>query len=719
MKSKPRSISLWLLFLGILWLQPISPTQASIPFDSLTPEQQRVVQDQYDGFYMTMVRLFPDMDETQRIKLHLSLLEQRLRSKDPSSLSPELKKNRMDNLDRLHEYWQAGLFPKNVDHPGKIIPHFFDKRGVVCAVGYLVVQSGHLAEAQAISRRENLATIHQMKSPELGAWVAQSGLTKDECAMIQPNYSCPWPQVKSTPTVTPQQTPPCEEWKVTEFSNPYGGGLDHIYIEAVASNASGEVAIAGPIKSCFGCFNPIIRVIKYSAGGSVSFDEIYDTGADLPILGGIAMDDFGFVYVALVDTSYAPKTHHTVKYNSIGGIVWDTPYAGASYGRGGIGVDGSGNVYTVVPVNAGITIMSHLVKYYPNGVLAWEVPNELAPVGWSQVYKMAVDISGNVCATGAAVSGMPSTALGPCLLTRSIAHNSSGVTIWDTTSPDTGFDDEPGGVAWDGSGNAYVAGGGGTTKYDSTGSAQWKETMTLCFGMASDASGGVYVMGRYFEPSLGAEVAGVVKYGLNADTLWRFEDPNVVALAAGPSGSLYVGESDIYGNPTLKRFSVFACSFTPTPTSTDTLTPTFTPTSTDTFSPTPTPTATFTFSTTSTDTPSPSATPTLTSTMTLTPSITFTPTATPQHNCVVYPNPCNGPTVKISLPVNGIADAKVQVWTTAARKIRDQDFPQVAPGVDVTLTLLDNAGAPLANGLYYVTATIDGKRSITKLLVLR
>jgi hypothetical protein len=43
----------------------------------------------------------------------------------------------------------------------------------------------------------------------------------------------------------------------------------------------------------------------------------------------------------------------------------------------------------------------------------------------------------------------------------------------------------------------------------------------------------------------------------------------------------------------------------------------------------------------------------------------------------------------------------------------------VPPGVAVTVELKDNWGKPFADGLYYVVVTVDGKRSIAKLLVLR
>lgn len=123
-----------------------------------------------------------------RIQAHLQNVEQELRSRDVTHLSPELQAERERNLDRLHEYWTAGEFPHNTHVPWRQ-PVFIDRDGRACAVGYLMIESGWDEEARAISERENLAYLPNMKSPEVGEWVAQSGLTAEEAAWIQPTYS--------------------------------------------------------------------------------------------------------------------------------------------------------------------------------------------------------------------------------------------------------------------------------------------------------------------------------------------------------------------------------------------------------------------------------------------------------------------------------------------------------------------------------------------------
>lgn len=123
------------------------------------------------------------------IQDHLAHAEATLRARDVSHLTPELRAARAANLDLLHDYWTAGVFPRNTDFPGHRLPYFIDREGVPCAMAHLVIASGFSTEASAISRRENNAYIHDMQSPELGAWIAQSGLTLDEAAFVQPGYT--------------------------------------------------------------------------------------------------------------------------------------------------------------------------------------------------------------------------------------------------------------------------------------------------------------------------------------------------------------------------------------------------------------------------------------------------------------------------------------------------------------------------------------------------
>jgi hypothetical protein len=128
-----------------------------------------------------------NMPDDTRIRTHLEYVEQLLRKKEASHLPSKLQQNRKKLLALLNEYHRSGSFPKNYDHPGRR-PCFIDKEGNICAVGYLVAKTAGLDVAQKINAEHQYDYIEDMKTPELANWIAASGLTLEECAMIQPTY---------------------------------------------------------------------------------------------------------------------------------------------------------------------------------------------------------------------------------------------------------------------------------------------------------------------------------------------------------------------------------------------------------------------------------------------------------------------------------------------------------------------------------------------------
>jgi hypothetical protein len=135
----------------------------------------------------------PATNEKLRIGTHLEYVEQLLRNKDASMLPKHLQQRRTRLLAALREYRLAGKFPRNDDYPNERKPCFIDKRGNICAVGYLIEQTAGRELAERINARYQYAQIHEMALPELTAWVRESGLTAEECAMIQPTYYAPIP----------------------------------------------------------------------------------------------------------------------------------------------------------------------------------------------------------------------------------------------------------------------------------------------------------------------------------------------------------------------------------------------------------------------------------------------------------------------------------------------------------------------------------------------
>ncbi len=67
---------------------------------------------------------------------------------------------------------------------------------------------------------------------------------------------------------------------------------------------------------------------------------------------------------------------------------------------------------------------------------------------------------------------------------------------------------------------------------------------------------------------------------------------------------------------------------------------------------------------------------------------------------------------------SGNQTVEVEIFTSAFRRIQTESFFKVPPGTGIALDLRDRWGKPLANGFYYVVVTVDGRRSVAKLLIL-
>jgi hypothetical protein len=130
----------------------------------------------------------PTTDNELRIRTHLEYVENLLRNKDVSELSADLQTKRKHLLDLLHDYWTNGIFPKNYDYGDQRKPCFIDKDGTICAVGYLVEQTTNRQVADDINSKHKYDELSAMNNATVDNWVLTSGLTKEECAMIQPTY---------------------------------------------------------------------------------------------------------------------------------------------------------------------------------------------------------------------------------------------------------------------------------------------------------------------------------------------------------------------------------------------------------------------------------------------------------------------------------------------------------------------------------------------------
>ena len=125
--------------------------------------------------------------DAARIAEHLHRVRQHLALHTPEGLSLLAGSHRRGLLDALDTYADRGIFPMNDLVPGRS-PVFIDKLGNACAVGHLMITSGHAELAEQISADMNLAYVHDIAIPEVAAWATTNGFTIDELAWIQPTY---------------------------------------------------------------------------------------------------------------------------------------------------------------------------------------------------------------------------------------------------------------------------------------------------------------------------------------------------------------------------------------------------------------------------------------------------------------------------------------------------------------------------------------------------
>jgi len=127
-------------------------------------------------------------DEDLRVRTHLEYVEAQLRNVDSDALPEKLKEKRQHMLNLLCAYRTAGIFPRNYDYQNQRKPCFIDRDERICAVGYLIEQTAGRETAEAINKKYKYEEILAMNDPLVDRWIGESGLTKMECAMIQPSY---------------------------------------------------------------------------------------------------------------------------------------------------------------------------------------------------------------------------------------------------------------------------------------------------------------------------------------------------------------------------------------------------------------------------------------------------------------------------------------------------------------------------------------------------
>ncbi|MEM7394230.1 MAG: ankyrin repeat domain-containing protein, partial [Verrucomicrobiota bacterium] len=128
----------------------------------------------------------PD-NQTSWIQAHLFLTLDRLRKAETSDLDDRQRSQRKQHIANLEIYARRGQFPINTFTGGRR-PVFIDAFGTHCAVGQLMLDSGHGELAARINAEHRLDFLRDIRTPGLEHWRKSSGLSLDELALIQPGY---------------------------------------------------------------------------------------------------------------------------------------------------------------------------------------------------------------------------------------------------------------------------------------------------------------------------------------------------------------------------------------------------------------------------------------------------------------------------------------------------------------------------------------------------
>ena len=253
----------------------------------------------------------------------------------------------------------------------------------------------------------------------------------------------------------------------------------------------------------------------------------------------------------------------TVSAVSLEATGWIATLGGTGDDRGrGIAVDSSGNVYVAgqsdSTSNGFYDIL--ITKYNTSGTIQWQ--RTLGGTNGDIGYEIAVDSSGNVYVAGES-NGTGAGGMEALI----VKYNASGTIQWQRTLG--GTDTEFGrGIAFDSSGNVYVAGstrstGAGTydfliAKYNTSGTIQWQRTLGGTDrdegqGIAVDSSGNVYVTGRCQSAGAGSIDVLIAKYNTSGAIQWQrtlggTDIDFSLAIAVDSSDNVYVtGYTDVAG----------------------------------------------------------------------------------------------------------------------------------------------------------------------------
>jgi len=262
-------------------------------------------------------------DEPARIREHLRRVSAELLSRNAGA-SDARRDKRVHLLHRLADYADARTFPQNHVLAFRN-PIFIDPHGTACAVGWLMIESGH--EELAVRIRDGLNTGYVREiiadprfTESVAAWAGDHGFTADELEWIQPGY------------------PPALPWQ------PFGGGANGTVL-VMEELANGHMLIGGTFTDAGGTAANRVAVwngTSFVALGSglqgnvncaVEFNgDIYVGGGSLSGLADLAKwNGTSWSFQTVFDSKYSEVTALHVHNGQLHAAGIMTGFAGASH----------------------------------------------------------------------------------------------------------------------------------------------------------------------------------------------------------------------------------------------------------------------------------------------------------------------------------------------------------------------------------------------------
>lgn len=326
-------------------------------------------------------------------------------------------------------------------------------------------------------------------------------------------------------------------------------------------------------------------VASYDPSGVLRWEAFWGTRAGYEVAGGIAIDDFGNVYIAGI-TSPGPFgvfDLFVVSFNSTGSFQWVTLWGTPGYEWGGaIAVDSSGNIFV-----AGRTSEVYypgpydafVVSFDSSGGYRWEAFWG-TPIGYDRADAVAVDSFGNVYIGGRTgvgeIFGQPFEAF---LCSYDNYGNLQWEIYWGKIACDFVY-----GITFDSSGNIYIAGvvyifgpfgadDAFVASFDRSGALRWEAFWgtagnEVARGVTVGPLGNIYLAGYITPGPHGGTDALLVSFnstgGLNWNATWGTEGlDQAVGVAVDYYGDVYIA-GFTYPGP-LGHYDGFVAAFAASP----------------------------------------------------------------------------------------------------------------------------------------------------------